>query len=169
MMLYQTGKIVQAFQTQTGAAIAGDWISLKNYKRCCILIAEMRGADATATVFRVDKAKDVSGTDQSTGITMNNFWSMEDLTSVTGDVGAGAPGAADTWTKQTAATSYTGSTTQSVPCYYWIEVDAAELGDPFDCLQVQIVSSNAAHYVTGIYILTEPRYYGETPPSALSD
>lgn len=175
MMLFENCHITPAFQDQTGAAIAGDWISLKNYRKCLILLHEMRGANATATVFRVDKATAVAGTNQSTGITMNNFWYAQDVASTTGDVGgtaAATVGATDTWTKGTAATSFTGSTTQSVGQWYAIEVDAGELPDSsydYDCIQLQIVSSNGAHYLSAWYVLYDPRYSEDLTASAIAD
>ena len=174
MMQFENSKIVPAFQDQTGAAIAGDWVSMENYNRCLILLHEMRGANGTATVFRVDKARDVAGTNQSTGITMNNFWYVQDLASVTGDVGASAlVGASDTWTKGTAAASFTGSTTQSKGQWYAIEVKASELPDTtyqdYDAIQLQIVSSNVAHYLSAWYVLYEPRFAQASPLSAITD
>jgi len=175
--LFENVKITPAFQDQTGAAIAGDWISLKGAEGVLILVHEMRGANATATVLRVDKATNVAGADQSTGITMNNFWYVQDLTSVTGDVGASAAvGDSDTWTKGTAATSFTGSTTQSKGQWYAIDVKASELPavaagvqTNFDCVQIQVVSSNAAHYLSAWYVLYGPRWHSAVVPSAIVD
>lgn len=166
---------VPAFQDQTGAAIAGDWISLKNYTGCLILFHEMRGANGTATVLRVDKATSVAGGDQSTGITMNNFWAVQDVASTTGDVGgtaAATVGATDTWVKQTAAASFTGSTTQSKGQWVAIDVKADELPTSsydFDCIQLQVVSSNGAHYLSAWYLLYGPRYAEDLTPSAIAD
>jgi hypothetical protein len=169
-------KIVPAFQDQTGAAIAGDWVNLEGYGGCLILLHEMRGANGTATVIRVDKARTVAGGDQSTGITMNNFWYVQDMPSVTGDVGgtaAASVGATDTWTKGTAATSFTGSTTQSVGQWVVIDVNADDLPDStyedYNCIQLQVVSSNGAHYLSAWYILYNPRYARQMDdqPSAL--
>lgn len=171
MLLFENCKIVPAFQDQTGAAIAGDWISMRDYKKCLILVHEMRGADATATVLRVDKATSVAGANQSTGITLNNFWYVRDLDSVTGDVGASTSvGASDTWTKGTAATSITGSTTQSKGQYYAIEIDGSELWSStadYDCIQIQVVSSNAAHHISAWYILYEPKWAEDATLSAI--
>lgn len=165
--------LVPAFQDQTGAAIAGDWVSLKNYEGCLILFHEMRGANATATVIRVDKATAVDGTNQSTGITMNKLRAVQDLTSVTGDVGASTNvGSSDTWADQTAATSFTGSTTQSKGQWVAIDVRTDELQDTsyaYDCIQLQVVSSNAAHYVSAWYVLYGPRYAGASGVSAITD
>jgi hypothetical protein len=172
MFLFENSHIVPAFQDQTGAAIAGDWISMRDYKKCLILVHEMRGADATATVYRVDKATSVAGADQSTGITLNNFWQVKDLASVTGDVGASTSvGASDTWTKGTAATSITSEVTQSVGEWYAIEIDGSELWSStadYDCIQLQVVSSNAAHYISAWYILYEPKFAEDLTLSAIA-
>lgn len=172
MLLFENSKIVPAFQDQTGAAIAGDWISMKHYKKCLILVHEMRGANATATVLRVDKATSVAGADQSTGITLNNFWQVKDLASVTGDVGASAlVGASDTWTKGTAAASITSEVTQSVGEWYAIEIDGSELWSStadYDCIQLQVVSSNGAHYLSAWYILYEPKFAEDLTISAIT-
>ena len=160
-MLFENVHVVPAIATQTGAAIAGDWVKLTNYNKCLILLCEQRGANATTTVFRVDKAKTAAGGDQSTGITMSNYWKVEDMATTAGDIGgtaAATVGVTDVWTKGTAGTSYEGSATQSVTSWYAIEVAAEELGDDFDWLQLQIVSSNAAHRLTAFYVLYEPRY-----------
>lgn len=160
-MLFENAHIVPAFATQTGGAIAGDWVKLTNFNKCLILLHEQRGADSTASVFRVDKAKTAAGGSESTGVTMSNFWHVEAAATVTGDVGgtaAGTVGVTDVWTKGTAGNSYTGVTTQSVSSWYAIEVSAEDLGDDFDWLQLQIVSSNAAHRLTAWYLLYEPRY-----------
>jgi hypothetical protein len=174
MLLFENCRVVPAFQNQTGAAIAGDWVSMKNYHKCAILVHEMRGANGTASVLRVDKARDVSGTDESTGITLNNFWYVQDLTSVTGDVGASTSvGDSDTWTKGTAGASITGSTTQSKGQWYWIEVDGSDLPDTtyqdYDCIQIQVVSSNSSHNLSAWYILYEPRYAQSATPTAITD
>lgn len=170
-MLPMRSHITPAFESQAGAEIAGDWISMKNYNKCMILMHEMRGADATATVVRVDKARSVTGTNESTGMTMKHFWHIQDVVSVTGDVGASVAALSDTWTKGTAAASYTGSVTQSVACYFMCDIQADELPDAtyqdYDCIQLQVVSSNAAHTLSAQYILYEPRYSQLATPTAI--
>lgn len=159
-MLFENAHIVPAFQDQTGAAIAGDWVKLTNYDKCLILFHEMRGADATATVLRLDIAKTAAGGDAST-INITNFWYVQDVASTTGDVGgtaAATVGTTDVWTKGTAAATFSGSTTASKGQWVAIEVSAEELGTDFDWLQLQVVSSNVAHYMSAWYILYGPRY-----------
>jgi len=150
MILAENSFPVRAFPTATGAAITGDWVSLKGYERAMLVVIEERGASAVATVIRVDKATDVAATGESTGITLNNFWQTGDL--------AAAPTAATTlFTKGTAAASITGTTTQSVGQVTVVEIDTEELG-AFDCLQATVVSSNAAHTIAAFWILYNARY-----------
>lgn len=160
-MLFENVHIVPGFQSQTGAAIEGDWVCMKGYNRAMILIHEMRGADGTATVYAIDKAKTAAAGSSSDSITITHFWSVADVASNTGDVGAAAAatvGVTDVWTKGTAAAAITGSTTQSKGQWYAVELSAEELGDDYDWFQMTITSSNAAHYVSCWYILYEPRY-----------
>jgi hypothetical protein len=175
MLLFENSHLTPAFQDQTGAHVEGDFVSLRNYNKCMILIHEMRGADATATVFRVDKANTAAGGDEHTSITLNNFWSVADVASATGDVGATAAatvGATDTWTKGTAAALITGSTTASKGQWYAIEIDASELPDadhPDSCfIQLVITSSNAAHYISAWYLLYEPKEAADLTISAIA-
>jgi hypothetical protein len=160
-MLFENVHVVPAIATQTGAAIAGDWVKLTNYNKCLILLCEQRGADANTTAFRVNKAKTAAGGSVSTGISLANHWYVEGAATTTGDIGATAAatvGVTDVWTKDAAATSHTGVATQNVTSWYAIEVAAEELGDGFNWLQLNITASNAAHRLTAFYVLYEPRY-----------
>jgi hypothetical protein len=180
--LFEHIKIVPAFQYQTVGAIAGDWVSLEGWTGCLILYHETRGAETTATVIRVDKARNVAGLNQSTGVTLNNIWAVESIplaATATTDVGATAAatvGATDTWVKETAgSTTFTGITTASLNSIVAIDIRADELPDTsyddFDAIQLQVVSGNATHAVSADYILYGPRYAssGATMPSAIAD
>jgi hypothetical protein len=177
-MLFEQCKIVPGFQDQTGAAITSDWVSLKNYQRALILVHEMRGADATGMAYRVNKARAVAGTNESNGITTFKEWTVADVASNTGDIGATAAatvGDTDTWVAVTPAASITGSTTQSKGQWYAIEVNANDLPDTtyqdYDCIQFEITAHNAAHYVSCWFVLYEARYagVGANNPTAITD
>ena len=167
-LLPENAKVVQAFQIQTGAAIAGDWVSMKNYHKCMIIVNEMRGADATGTEFRLDKAMTAAGGTPGT-LTMQNYWSLEDIVAVAGDAGAGAI-LSDTMVKETAGVAtFTGSLDATgVSCLYVFDVDAHELLDGYDYLQIQVVGSNANHYIGATYILYEPRFSQATTPTVIT-
>jgi hypothetical protein len=157
--LAQHVKFVEAIKPQTGAsARSGDWISLKNYAHVTIVVQIAMGNAAT-TAITVDKATAVAGTGESTGINLLNWYRASgDLT------------ASDTMTKGTAATSITTASTGSGSEVYVIEIDATELGD-FDCIQVELGSSNAANLVSAVYILSDARFAGAIGsfPSAIVD
>ncbi len=174
-MLFEVAKVVQVYGIHTGEHCHGDYVNLKGFAKVAFLVQELRGADGTATVIRVDKARTVAAGDVSTGITLKNFWTMADLPLAAADVAgtaAATVGAVNTWTKGTAATSITGSVTPSLGQAYWIEIDASELPDStyqdYCCLSPVIVSTNAAHYISIFAILYGARY-GSSTPSAIID
>ncbi len=158
MMLPQNAKICEAIKPQTGAAArSGDWVSLKGYNKCMIIVHIAQGNAAT-TAITVDKATDVAGTGESTGITMNNWWYCKDT-----------PTTSDTYTKGTAAASITSSATGTGSSIYVIDIAAEELG-AYDCVQVELGQSHASNLVSAMYVLYEPRYADSTMPvSAIAD
>jgi len=101
----------------------------------------------------VDKATDVSGSNESTGITLNNFWYIYNMVS--------AGPTSDTMTKGTAAASIATVTDQSKSHLIVIDIGAAELPTSsydFDCLQLTIAGGNAAHTYAAVWVLYNPRY-----------
>lgn len=146
MSLFENIKVCEAIKPQTGAnARSGDWVSLKGYDGCMIVVHIAQGAVNT-TAITVDKATAVAGTGNSDGITMNNFWYCADT-----------PTTADTFTKGTAAASITSSNTGSGSSIYVIDIKAEELG-AYDCIQLELGASNAANLVSAMYILYKGRY-----------
>lgn len=160
MMFFERSHITPAIAHSTGgSARSGDWVSLKNYHKVGILVAISQGNAAT-TAITVDKATDTVPNNQSTGITLNNWWKMEDIT-----VGT----TVDTWTKGTAAASITTPATGSGMSYYWIEIDSSELpaaGVNYNSVQVELGASNAANLVQAFYFMLEPRFEQALTPSA---
>jgi len=158
MMLPENMKIVEAIKPQTTAgARSGDWVSLKGYRKCAIIVQVARGADATALAITVDKAKAVAGTDNSDGITMTHFWSNSDCV------------ASDTLIKGTAAATIADDTTQSKDHIHVIDIDAVDLGEGYDCIQVEVGQSAAATLVSAVYVLYGARFAQATPPTAITD
>lgn len=149
MALFEKIKVVDGIKPQTGgSARSGDWVSLENYGGCLIVVQIAQGAVNT-TAITVDKAKTAAGGSNSDGITMNNWWKCEDT-----------PTTADTYTKGTAAASITSSSTGSGSSVYVIDIDAAELGDGYQFLQVEAGASNASNLISATYILYDAAYPG---------
>lgn len=130
-----------------GSARSGDWVSLKGYAGCLIVVNIAMGHAAT-TAITVDKATDVSGGGNSNGITVNRVWKH-----------TGAIGAAIAYAAVAAAASFTSSATGSGQDVYLLDVRADELGD-YDCIQVELGASNSANIVSATYLLYGPRYSG---------
>ena len=156
--MLQSGHITEAIKPQTGAsARSGDWVSLANYKKCAILVHIAQGNAAT-TALTVDRATTTAGASEDTGITLTNFWTLEDT-----------PTTSDTWTKGTAAASITTSATGTGSSLYLIDIDAAALDDGTGYMAIQLEAgiSNTNNVISATYILYGNRYPAAAPPSAL--
>ena len=158
MLAFECMRICQAIKPQAAAALSGDWVSLRNYKRCMIIVHIGQNNVAT-TAITVDKAKTAAGGSESAGITMNNWWSLADFTQDTD---------ADLYTKGTAAASITSSAAGADASIYVIDVAAQELGTDYDFLQVVLGASNAANYVQATYILYNAAYPQALLPTAVA-
>lgn len=140
-----------------GSARSGDWASLKGYDGILILVHIAMGNAAT-TAITVDKATAVAGTGNSDGITLNHVWKR-----------TGALGGAPTWVAQTAAASFTSSATGSGEDQYMIDIPASELGEGFDCVQLELGASSASNIVSAEYVLYGARYAGSVATGFVID
>lgn len=158
MYLADHAKIVEAIKPQTGAsARSGDWVSLKGYSHLTIIVQLALGNAAT-TAITVDKASAVDGSGNSDGITLNNWYK-------------GTPSTDDSLSKGTAGASITTSNAGAGSELYVIEIDAAELGEGYDCVQVELGQSHSGNLVSALYVLSGARYAAQAAnmPSAIVD
>ncbi len=142
----------------TSTAGDGDYVSLKNYRRCTIVIAVLNGSTVTGGAITLLQASDVAATGAK-ALAMTRMWANTDCA------------ASDSLVK-TSVTSdtFTTNTTNSKQLMYVIEVLAEDLdvANGFDCLRVD--SASMANAVASIvYILDGARYGGATPPAAITD
>lgn len=155
--IFEDLKICEAIKPQTMAgAKSGDWVSLKGYAGCLILVHIAQGNAAT-TAITVDKAKTAAGASNSDGITMKNWWKCED-----------APATSDAFTKGAAAASITTSATGAGSSVYAIDIRAEDLGADYDFIQVETGASDVANILGATYILYGPRYAQSSPLSAIA-
>ena len=165
MRLAELGQIVPAIipvDLQTGAN-EGDWVSLKNYNHCTIIVFTAIGTGGDDPVITLDQATTVAGAGTKT---LN-------VSEIFHKVGATAVSAVSAFTKvtQTAADGYDtvaidGAENEAV---FVIEVDRDQLdGDnDFDCMQVNVADVGSNEMLgCALYILSEPRYDGA---DAISD
>jgi hypothetical protein len=148
--------------TQTGAN-NGDWVSLKNYGRCAIVVYKAAGVAGDDPVITVRQAQDVAGT----GAKALTFTRIDSKVGVQTGVGQ------FTTNTQAAANTYTDAVSAEAQGVFVIDIPADDLDvdNGFDCVQVQIPDTGAAGAQIGsaLYLLHEPRYAAATLPSAIID
>ena len=144
-----------------GDAATGDedYVSLKNWAHCTILIAGTNGATATTSgVFTVNQATDVSATGEKALTFTSYYVNTNSIVS-------------DTWVKHTVGSACTSPATASVMWLMAIDVEAEDLdtANSFDCMRVDQVSADGQS-LGSVYILSAGRYMGGTPSvSAITD
>jgi hypothetical protein len=158
--LAEQTKIVMGCAPATLATTAGDgdYVSMKNYRRCTIIVPVLNATTVTGGVITLLQATDVAASGAKE-LALTRMWANTDCA------------ASDTLTK-TAVTSntFTTSTTNSKILLYVIEVLSEDLdvAGGFDCIRID--SASMANAVgAAIYILDGSRYGGTTPPAAITD
>ena len=157
MRLVEEFQIVNAIvpvDLQTGAN-AGDYVSLKNYRHCTVLITTGIGTAGDDPVISQFQAKTVAGGDEK-ALNISTIWHK---------VGATAVTAVGEWTKvtQTAAATYDSDAIDGAEnvAMFILEIDADDLDvdNGFDCYRVHVadVGSNAM-LGCATYILSQPRF-----------
>ena len=156
--LPQEFKIVQGTlgpTTTNGAITTGDYVSLKNAKRCTVLVS-LNQAATDATAITIEQATNVAG-DGSTAITnVVPIWQNVDVSST------------DTNARQTDAVS-DAATAGTNPQLFIFQIDPETLADGFDCITCKLADSTEATNFVNITYLLEVNYAQVTPPSAILD
>lgn len=138
-----------------------DYVSMKGYARCQIIIAIADGTTVTGTAVTLKQATDVSGTSEK-ALAFTRMLANTDL-SASKDL------------TETAVTSntFTTQTTNSKDSLYVIDVAAEDLDatNGFDCLRVDC-TGHAATSPRGAIVLFNlygKRYSGSLPSEAIAD
>lgn len=137
----------------------GAWVSLKNFDHIAIVLSKSAGAVGEAPVVTIVQAQDVAGT----GSKALNFTRIDRKD----------PDSGGQYTKvtQAAGNTYTPAAGNTALIAV-IEFDAQELdlANGFDCLRCTIADVGATAQVGGVlYLLSNSRYPGQYPLSALTD
>lgn len=156
--LIEQAKLVQAVEWKnwTGAAATGDYVSLKGYDHCTIVIVVGAFAGGTAAVT-INQATTVAAAGAK-ALGFTEMWWNTDTT------------ATDTLVR-TAVVANTFNLAAANE-HFVIEVPAAslDLAGNFDCLSLAIASPGAnADYYGAVYLLWRSRYAQALPPSAIVD
>jgi hypothetical protein len=144
------------------AANNGDWVSLKNYDELDIIIFKAAGTAGDDPVITLKQASDVAGT----GAKALNFTRVDAKVGVQTGIGQ------FTKNTQAAGNTYTDLVSAEAQGIFVIHVEAQDLdkANGFDCVQVSIPDVGAnAQLGCALYVLSEARYAGQFPPSAIVD
>ena len=138
-----------------------DYVSLKGYARCQIIIAIADGTTVTGSTITLKQATAVAGTSEKE-LAFTRMLANTDL------------GASKNLT-ETAVTSntFTTQTTNSKDSLYVIDVAASDLdvANGFDCIRVDGTghAATASRGCIVLYNLYGKRYSGATPEQAIAD
>lgn len=146
-------------------ATTGDYVSLKNYGRCLVLLLcgdGTAGSDVSLTLYQ---ATDVAGTGAKAlnALLTGRVYTKEHASALTG-VGQ--------WTEETVSTAtntHAPADSGEQVLLWGLEVMSTDLDTDggFDCLRVDINDPGAAKIGAALYILGDPRY-AAAPAAQLS-
>lgn len=164
-ILVERAQIVPAFLPVdiNGAAQTGDWVSLKNFQKCTILLIGAAGSSGTDVTMTVQQATDVSGT----GAKALNFTRIDAKEAASSLTAVGQ----FTTTTQSAANTYTTTNNEQLAQVYAVTINAEDmdLDNDFDCLNVSVNAGNAAKVMVGLYILEGAKFGTDPLPSAIAN
>lgn len=163
-LLVEQMQLVPAFGPvdMSAAANNGDWVSMKNYERCAIVVFKAAGTAGDDPTITVQQATAVAGT----GAKPLNFTRVDQKTGTLASVGQ------FTTVTQAAANTYTDDTHAEIAALYVIDIKAEDLDvdNGYDCVQVSIadVGTNA-QLGAALYLLWPARHASQPLPSAIAD
>jgi len=149
----------------TGAN-AGDWISMKNYGKCTVILFKNIGKAGEDPTVVFEQATSIGGTGKDLDV-IDKVWVKQDTNLL----------AVGTFTiaTQTADTSYTEATSGEDACIWMMDFsgDEMDVANGYDCFRATVAdvgtdTPNAA-YGALLYLLWAPRYGEQALLSAIVD
>jgi hypothetical protein len=144
----------------SAAANNGDWVSMKNFARCTIVLFKAAGTAGDDPVLTVRQATAVDGT----GAKALNFTRVDSKVGTLTSVGT------FTANTQAAANTYTDAVSAEAQGIFLIDIKSEDLdvANGFDCVQFQVPDIGAnAQLGCALYLLWGSRY--NPPVSAIVD
>lgn len=140
----------------------GDWVSLKNYERCSIIVFKNAGTAGDDPTVTIQEATAVAGTSAQNLAVIDKVYVKQD----TNLLSAGTFSVVT----QAAAATYTDATSAEDAAIWVIDVKAEDLSDGYDCINASIADVGTNAQVGCILYLLWPARYGEqTLVSAIVD
>ncbi|NLW80516.1 MAG: hypothetical protein GXY42_02425 [Desulfovibrionales bacterium] len=146
MNLIEKVKIVEAIAPQAGAAITGDYVSLKKAGHVTVVVDIAQGyADPVA--ITIEQATKVDGTGSKPLAVDVPIYLVADAAT------------SDAWVRQTDDVEFTTSATLKHKLVaFEIDASALDVAGGFDCVTVKTAASNALNLTQAYYVLSDLRY-----------
>lgn len=135
-----------------------DYVSLKNFERCCVIVLVKNATTVTGSAITLKQATAVAGTSEK-ALSFTKVYRNLDTAAAGGDVLAEAAVTSDT---------FTTLTTNSKNAMYVMEVKAEDLdvNNGFDCIRAGTGDATAAT-ITVLYLLFGAKF--PTTTAAITD
>lgn len=140
----------------------GDWVSMKGYGRCAIVLFKGAGNAAEDPTITVEQAVNVSGGSNKALA----------FTRVDHKVGTLTAVGQFTTVTQAAANTYQNASSGDAQAIIVIDIKAEDLDadNGFDCVQVSVADVGSVSQIgCALYLLHEPRYGSVPLPSAIAN
>lgn len=139
-------KIVAAITPQAGAAITGDYVSLKNAGHITVVV-DINQANAATVAITIEQATKVDGTGSKPITNAVPIYLVADAAT------------SDEWVAQTPAVSFeTSAATKHKLVAFEIDACTLDVAGGFDCVTVKTAASHADNVTSAQYILSDLRY-----------
>jgi len=139
-----------------GAGLAGDWVSLRNYARCLVVVLAGDGTAGHDITITLAQATAVAGTGTKAlnCLETGRIYSKNHATAFT---------AITAWTKETQGTADevwtdAGSGEKVVLMALEIRREDLDVANGFDCIMATLTDPTAGKVGAMLYILTDPDY-----------
>lgn len=157
-LLIEQVKLVTGLTSVVPSTSVPDYVSLKGYRRCGIIIQAINATTVTGSAISLLQATDVSGTGAK-ALAFTRAWRNIDT------------GAADALAEfAVTSNTFTTNSTNSKALLYYIDVEEGQLdvAGGFDCIRAVTGNATAAT-LTVLYALYPSMYGGVLSPSAIID
>lgn len=146
--------VIRGLEPQAGAAVTGDYISLKN-AHCVHMVFFVTQANAAQMVMSVRESPLVSGVGSQVLAATFPIWANETCATT------------DAMVRQANAANFTLAITQLHKIVVF-KIEASILTATFDCVAPVTAASDATN-ITACLMFLQPRFAQATPPSAIID
>lgn len=156
--LHEQAKIVWGMGPKVPSSTTPDYVSLKNYGRCCIIITGLNTTTVTGSAITVKQATAVANTGE-TALAFDTAYRNLDVT------------ATDTLESFTVSSNtFTTDATNSINFMYVIDIrpEMLDQANNYDCIRLGTGNATNAT-LNATYILYPARYAKSTPPAAITD